>query len=133
MAEWWRHEIANLIYGGSNPPGDSMKTKGVSVDRFFNRLASFVANKSGSWQIIVMAFAVVIGWAVAGPMFNFSGQWQLFINSMTTIITFLMVFLIQNEQNRNDERVQDKLDYLVKALGKHSEEYEEIDEEFHED
>ena len=98
------------------------------MDRFFGRLASFIANKAGAWQSFVIALALVIAWVATGPMFHFSTQWQLCINSATTIITFLMVFLIQNEQNRNDEVLQDKLDYLVKALGKHSEDYEEIEE-----
>jgi len=98
------------------------------MNRFFNRLASLIANKAGSWQAFVIALAFIVMWGVSGPMFDFSTQWQLWVNSGTTIVTFLMVFLIQNEQNRNDEVLQDKLDYLVKALGKHSEEYEEFEE-----
>jgi low affinity Fe/Cu permease len=98
------------------------------MNKFFSRLASFIANKTGSWQAFVIALVVVASWIVTGPLFDFSDSWQLYINTGTTVVTFLMVFLIQNEQNRNDEVLHKKLDYLVKALSKNSEEYEDIDE-----
>ena len=99
------------------------------MDRFFNKLASLIANKSGSWQAFLCALAIIGVWLVTGPMFDFSNGWQLIANTFTTIITFLMVFLVQNEQNRNDEVLQNKIDYLVKALSKYSEEYEDLDED----
>jgi len=99
------------------------------MSKFFNRLASKVANIAGSYVAFLAAVFVIASWAVTGPALNFSDSWQLYINTGTTIVTFLMVFLIQNEQNRNDEVLQNKIDYLVKALSKHSKEYEELDED----
>ena len=64
----------------------------------------------------ITAFAIIIIWAVTGPIFHYSDTWQLFINTGTTIITFLMVFLIQNSQNRDGAAMQAKLDELLRAL-----------------
>jgi low affinity Fe/Cu permease len=63
----------------------------------------------------IMAVSIILVWAVMGPMFGFSDTWQLVINTGTTIITFLMVFLIQNTQNRDSEALQVKLDELIRA------------------
>jgi low affinity Fe/Cu permease len=63
----------------------------------------------------MMAVSIIVVWAVMGPMFGFSDTWQLVINTGTTIITFLMVFLIQNTQNRDSEALQVKLDELIRA------------------
>ncbi len=70
---------------------------------------------TGSSKAFLLAFAIVVVWAVSGPVFNFSNTWQLFINTGTTIATFLMVFLIQNTQNRDGKAVQLKLDELIRA------------------
>ena len=70
----------------------------------------------GSPWAFVTAFAVVLAWAVSGPMFGFSDTWQLVINTGTTIVTFLMVFLIQNTQNRDAQAIHLKLDELVRAV-----------------
>jgi len=81
--------------------------------RFFERLASKASAATGSTAAIIIAFAVVLIWAISGPFFNYSETWQLVINTGTTIITFLMVFLIQKSQNKESMATQLKLDELV--------------------
>ena len=81
----------------------------------FTRLALWAANITGRPATFVIAASVLIVWAVSGPVFDFSDTWQLVINTGTTIITFLMVFLIQNTQNRDTEALQIKLDELIRA------------------
>jgi low affinity Fe/Cu permease len=82
---------------------------------FFTRFARHAATASGRPITFVLAVAVIITWAVTGPLFGFSDTWQLVINTGTTIITFLMVFLIQNTQNRDTEALQIKLDEIIRA------------------
>ncbi len=81
----------------------------------FNRFANRVARDAGHSSTFVIAVLVIVAWAVTGPMFHFSDTWQLVINTSTTIVTFLMVFLIQNTQNREAATVQVKLDELIRA------------------
>lgn len=83
----------------------------------FRRAATRVSNLAGTATVFLLAVAVVIIWSITGPLFNFSDTWQLVINTGTTIITFLMVFLIQNTQNRDGKAVQIKLDELIRATG----------------
>jgi low affinity Fe/Cu permease len=71
---------------------------------------------SGRPVTFIMAVAVILAWVITGPIFKFSDTWQLVINTGTTIVTFLMVFLIQNTQNRDSETVQIKLDELIRAV-----------------
>lgn len=85
--------------------------------RLFNRWANAVAAAGGKPVTFTLAVAVILGWAVSGPIFGFSDTWQLVINTGTTIITFLMVFLIQNTQNRDGAAMQAKLDELIHAVG----------------
>jgi len=80
---------------------------------FFERFASKVAKATGSTAAFISAFIIVIAWAVSGPIFNYSETWQLVINTGTTIITFLMVFLIQKAQNKDSLAIQLKLNELV--------------------
>ena len=99
---------------------------------FFQRFSSQTARLSGKPLTFVTAAAVVIVWAVSGPIFGFSDTWQLVINTGTTIITFLMVFLIQNTQNRDTVAIQLKLDEIIMALSHaHNEliDAEDLDEE----
>jgi len=80
------------------------------------RFASWVSAKAGSTGAFILAFAVIVAWGVTGPIFHFSDTWQLVINTSTTIVTFLMVFLIQRAQNKESLAVQLKLNELVAAI-----------------
>ena len=82
---------------------------------WFSRFAKLTARVTGKPVTFMIAVSVVVAWAVTGPLFGFSDTWQLVINTGTTIITFLMVFLIQNTQNRDSEALQVKLDELIRA------------------
>ncbi len=81
----------------------------------FSKLAKWTARATGRPAAFVLAALIVLTWAITGPLFHFSDTWQLVINTGTTIATFLMVFLIQNTQNRDAEAVQIKLDELIRA------------------
>ena len=82
----------------------------------FRKFSSKISSVVGSPYTFVLAISTVILWAMSGPMFEYSNTWQLAINTGTTIITFLMVFLIQNTQNRDTKAVHLKLDELIKAI-----------------
>ena len=82
----------------------------------FTRAASFIAAAAGQPLTFLIAVATVLVWAVTGPLFHYSDTWQLVINTGTTIITFLMVFLIQNSQNRDGAAMQAKLDEILRAV-----------------
>jgi low affinity Fe/Cu permease len=82
----------------------------------FGRLARAAAHAMGQPGAFGIALAAVIFWAISGPLFGFSDTWQLVINTSTTIITFLMVFLIQNTQNKDAEAMHIKLDELIRAV-----------------
>ena len=86
---------------------------------FFEKLAAKATSITGSTGAIVTAFFFVIAWAATGPIFHYSENWQLVINTSTTIITFLMVFLIQKSQNKDSLAIQLKLNELVAAHERH--------------
>lgn len=93
----------------------------------FRRTATSVSNIAGSAWVFCLALLVVIAWAVSGKFFNYSDTWQLVINTGTTIVTFLMVFLIQNTQNRDGKAMQLKLDELIRATTKANDNYIDIE------
>ena len=88
--------------------------------RFFGDLANKTSQLAGRATTFIVAAAVVIIWAVTGPLFGYSDTWQLVINTGTTIVTFLMVFLIQNSQNRDSAAIQVKLDELIRTSAAHN-------------
>lgn len=87
----------------------------MQTQAWYSRLAKTSARISGRPMTFVLALAVLLTWAVTGPLFHFSDTWQLVINTGTTIVTFLMVFLIQNTQNRDTEALHLKLDELIRV------------------
>ena len=92
-----------------------MSPNRASTSTFFDKMATGVSKAAGSNAAFVAAFLTVIGWAAAGPFFHYSQGWQLVINTGTTIITFLMVFLIQKAQNKDSLAIQLKLNELIAA------------------
>lgn len=83
---------------------------------FFSHFANRIARACGQPAAFAIAVSVILIWALTGPIFHFSDTWQLIINTSTTIVTFLMVFLIQSTQNRESEAMQLKLDELIRAI-----------------
>lgn len=81
----------------------------------FDKLAQTVARSAGRPLTFIIAVALVVVWGISGPVFGFSDTWQLIINTSTTIVTFLMVFLIQNTQNRDTDALQVKIDELLRV------------------
>ena len=88
------------------------------MNELFRKFAHKTSELAGTLWVFCFAVLVIFIWAVTGPVFNFSQSWQLVINTTTTIITFLMIFLVQNTQNRDAKAIHLKLDELIKALGK---------------
>lgn len=86
------------------------------VEHVFTRVANAVAHAAGRPGSFVLCCLIILAWALSGPVFGYSDTWQLIINTGTTIITFLMVFLIQNTQNREGAALQAKLDELIRAI-----------------
>jgi low affinity Fe/Cu permease len=92
----------------------------MSMARRFTDFATRVAHATGKPLTFALCVVVVVVWAASGPFFHFSDTWQLVINTGTTIVTFLMVFLIQNTQNRDGAAIQAKLDELIRASAAHN-------------
>jgi low affinity Fe/Cu permease len=116
--------------GDSRPPGKRARRKkrlqesrtevpahkGNALTHAFTKFSGTTANAMGTPWAFLVAFAVIVVWGVTGPLFGFSDTWQLVINTGTTIVTFLMVFLIQNTQNRDAKALHIKLDELIRAV-----------------
>ena len=82
---------------------------------WYSRFTKNAARFCGKPRTFILALAVIVAWVVTGPLFHYSDTWQLVINTATTIVTFLMVFIIQNTQNRDTEAIQVKLDELIRS------------------
>lgn len=100
----------------SSLPVSSVTSSGSRPPHWFARFAAATASWTGTTSAFVVAFTIVLIWAITGPLFGYSDTWQLVINTGTTIVTFLMVFLIQNTQNRDTQALQIKLSELILAL-----------------
>jgi low affinity Fe/Cu permease len=88
----------------------------TALEVMFERVANAISRAMGRPSAFIICLLLVVVWAATGPVFHFSDTWQLVINTGTTIITFLMVFLIQNSQNREGQAIQAKLDELIRAV-----------------
>jgi low affinity Fe/Cu permease len=86
------------------------------MNELFRKLAHTASEAAGSPWAFIAAASIILIWAMTGPLFHFSDTWQLVINTSTTILTFLMVFLIQNTQNRDAKAIQLKLDELIRSI-----------------
>ncbi len=86
------------------------------MDQFFTRVSARIASWVGQPLAFVVAFLFIVVWGATGPVFGYSDTWQLIVNTSTTIITFLMVFLIQNAQNRDAAAMQAKLDEIIRVM-----------------
>ena len=103
-----QHSMPSPSAQPSPPPANALPA--------FSRFARWISSVTGRPFVFLIALAVILAWAVTGPLFHFSDTWQLVINTGTTIVTFLMVFLIQNTQNRESQALQVKLDELIRAV-----------------
>jgi low affinity Fe/Cu permease len=99
------------------------------IGHVFTKAASKVSEAAGNHWTFVVMLLLIAGWALSGPMFGFSNTWQLIANTATTIITFLMVFIIQNTQNRDAKAMQLKLDELLRAVPKARKVFMDVEDE----
>jgi len=115
ILETWYESILSLF---SSPPmrrHSQIAFKSMTSQHPFTRFTRFISSAAGHPLTFTLAITVVVVWIVTGPIFDYNTTWQLTINTFTTIVTFLMVFLIQSSQNRDNQAVQIKLDELIRS------------------
>src|SRR3954466_4328601 len=100
----------------------------ISLAERFNRMSDRITTALGSFPALAGSVLIVVVWALTGPLFNFSDTWQLFINTTTTVVTFWMVFVIQNSANRAAKATQLKLDELIRAVAEARNEFIGLDQ-----
>ena len=115
--------------GASLGAHDAPDARPATMRDRFNRIADGITNALGSLQALVASVLLVVIWALTGPIFHFSDTWQLFINTTTTVVTFWMVFVIQNSANRASKATQLKLDELIRAVDAARNEFIQLDRE----
>jgi low affinity Fe/Cu permease len=103
--------VATSVAPNAHEPAESASTR-----ERFNKMADGLTRTLGSLPALVASILLVVVWAVTGPLFNFSDTWQLFINTTTTVVTFWMVFVIQNSANRSSKATQLKLDEIIRSI-----------------
>jgi low affinity Fe/Cu permease len=107
--------MTNGKFAGRAAPQSPLHRTGGNSVAWFTRFARWTSFNAGRPTTFLVATLLIVAWAITGPIFNFSETWQLFINTGTTIVTFLMVFLIQSAQNRDSQALHLKLDELIRA------------------
>ena len=120
---------ARVVPSTDQPLRDPRHAGSTGLRDRFNRAADRVTNALGSLPALGASVLLVVVWAVTGPLFHFSDTWQLFINTTTTVVTFWMVFVIQNSANRASKATQLKLDELIRAVQDARNEFIELDHE----
>ncbi|HET9613191.1 MAG TPA: low affinity iron permease family protein [Candidatus Limnocylindrales bacterium] len=113
---------------GGGTPTEAGAGPARSLGDSFNRIADWLTNALGSFPALAGSVLLVVIWAITGPLFGFSDTWQLFINTTTTVITFWMVFVIQNSANRASKASQLKLDEIIRALADARNEFIALDQ-----
>ncbi len=94
----------------------------------FSNFATLISNAAGHWSAFILALLAILTWAIAGPLVGFGETWMLWINTGTTIITFLLVFVIQHTQNKDSIAIHAKVDELIRAIEEADDEYRHLEE-----